>query len=567
MSTLDSDSVVDEFGTSQAPLVAIGLCTGSSLSASAPSTPSSQAYIPGNTDPIVLFHDNQEPSNFQMHDPLSPTSSVPLTVLNSGAPSLIFDNVGRGYLSFHSLKWRLSSGYFACFLVGWADGVTGTVMPYLDAEFHLTTMTSSLLWAGTACGFFIGTFLIEIILRWLGRFSLERSKKSIIPQSWITFDKRPSFGYSPTQARHSALLIASVVHALYFVMMGSQGGFPVMFVAYALAAFARALLSALLNAYFASGPKYALGFAYGIASLGSFASPLVCQAVVATGVPWFHFYYGSLVLSAINTVLLVFTYKPSSAEFTRDYHRSLYGVTSEQVAVDGSAQTRDTNTEKISTSAVSPTSSVLRFNRKNGKQSTLNQALCMPYQWALSIFALLYCGSETTTQGFMVTYLLRTRYAQPKSVGYVTSGFWAGITLGRFVWGYGNGFLTFTQRKHIIHSCIVLGLVLQVLVWIIKSNVQNSIATAFIGLFYGPIFPGVLGMVNDVLPGEVHMVAMALTNAFASLGGAVFPVVTGMVLSLKGASAFTFVTVPLAAFMAILWGLFPSRASGRSSSV
>jgi len=122
MSTLDSDSVVDEFGTSQAPLVAIGLCTGSSLSASAPSTPSSQAYIPGNTDPIVLLHDNQEPSNFQMHDPLSPTSSVPLTVLNSGAPSLIFGNVGRGYLSFHSLKWRLSSGYFACFLVGWADG-------------------------------------------------------------------------------------------------------------------------------------------------------------------------------------------------------------------------------------------------------------------------------------------------------------------------------------------------------------------------------------------------------------------------------------------------------------
>ena len=84
----------------------------------------------------------------------------------------------------------------------------------------------------------------------------------------------------------------------------------------------------------------------------------------------------------------------------------------------------------------------------------------------------------------------------------------------------------------------MLGLVLQVLVWIVRSNVQNSIATAFIGLFYGPIFPGVLGMVNDVLPGEVHMVAMALTwalfcffilpgvlaqvafsNAFASLGG------------------------------------------------
>jgi len=64
-----------------------------------------------------------------------------------------------------------------------------------------------------------------------------------MPHSWIILDERPSFGYSPTQARHSALFVASVVHALYFIMMGSQGGFPVMFVAYALAAFARAILS------------------------------------------------------------------------------------------------------------------------------------------------------------------------------------------------------------------------------------------------------------------------------------------------------------------------------------
>lgn len=67
---------------------------------------------------------------------------------------------------------------------------------------------------------------------------------------------------------------------------------------------------------------------------------------------------------------------------------------------------------------------------------------------------------------------------------------------------------------------------------------------------------------------EVHLMnTWFLSPSWCRLFPAVFPVVTGMVLSLKGASAFTFVTVPLAAFMAILWGLFPSRASGRSSSV
>jgi len=104
--------------------------------------------------------------------------------------------------------------------------------------------------------------------------------------------------------------------------------------------------------------------------LGSFASPLVCQAVIATGIPWFHFYYGSLVLSAINIVLLVLTYKPSLAEFTRDYHKSLYEAMPEPIAVDNDAQTRDPNNEKISAPVVSPTSSVLRLNRKSAKQSS-----------------------------------------------------------------------------------------------------------------------------------------------------------------------------------------------------
>jgi hypothetical protein len=95
--------------------------------------------------------------------------------------------------------------------------------------------------------FFIGTFLIEAILRWLGRFGLESSRMSIIPFTLVFFNKNaPAFGHSHTQARHYVLLIASTMHAFYFVMMGSRGGFPVMFVAYAMAAFARALLTGKL---------------------------------------------------------------------------------------------------------------------------------------------------------------------------------------------------------------------------------------------------------------------------------------------------------------------------------
>lgn len=56
---------------------------------------------------------------------------------------------------------------------------------------------------------------------------------------------------------------------------------------------------------------------------GSVASPLVCQSIIATGVPWFHFYLGSLVLSALNVIFLAVTFKPSSAEFAKEHQVAL----------------------------------------------------------------------------------------------------------------------------------------------------------------------------------------------------------------------------------------------------
>jgi len=127
MSAFDSNPIVDVPRVTQAPSVAIELYTASSSSESASLTP---PHAPVNTDPTTLHH-NQELPDLQIHIPLSPTSSTPATALNSCASSVIFDSVGQGYLSFHSLKWRLSSGYFACFLAGWADG----------GMFHAITVT------------------------------------------------------------------------------------------------------------------------------------------------------------------------------------------------------------------------------------------------------------------------------------------------------------------------------------------------------------------------------------------------------------------------------------------
>jgi hypothetical protein len=50
--------------------------------------------------------------------------SIPTTMFNSQLPSPPLDSPGTSSFSFATLRWRLASGYFACFIIGWADGGT-----------------------------------------------------------------------------------------------------------------------------------------------------------------------------------------------------------------------------------------------------------------------------------------------------------------------------------------------------------------------------------------------------------------------------------------------------------
>ena len=62
------------------------------------------------------------------------------------------------------------------------------------------------------------------------------------------------------------------------------------------------------------------------------ASPLVCQTIIAMGIPWSHFYLGSLVLSAFNVAFLVITFRPTTTEFLSDRENVINRLTKNQDA-------------------------------------------------------------------------------------------------------------------------------------------------------------------------------------------------------------------------------------------
>ena len=76
-----------------------------------------------------------------------------------------------------------------------------------------------------------------------------------------------------------------------------------------------------------SPPQYdfSLDLGHHFAAIGSTCAPLVCQSVIATGIAWSHFYFGSLVLSGISSILAFCAFYPSVTEIERDVLRERRG--------------------------------------------------------------------------------------------------------------------------------------------------------------------------------------------------------------------------------------------------
>ncbi|KAH8120553.1 MFS general substrate transporter [Phellopilus nigrolimitatus] len=468
-------------------------------------------------------------------------------------------------------RFRCAGAFFALLTAGWADGVTGTILPYIKEDFNLSYMMSSLLFITSTIGFALGVILIERVMYFLGSF--RASQGGLSCSSFRTVSGRestrralPGMGAdgiakfkvtSPARARFRVLVIASILHACFFILMGTATGFVNILAAYFVAALGKAFLNGSRNAYVAASPKRPLGQLYACNALGAFASPFVCQTLLARGIPWSHFYLGSLVLSATNTLLLALAFRPTRSDYAEegnDGSALCVETYIETPSVRPNGVDRDADTEEkaptidrsntVPTGKTSSTAwSAPSATQKN--RSTLRYALTLRYVWAFSFFMLIYSGSETSTQGYVRPPISN---ANPNTVGYVTSGFWGGMAISRFTTGIVSPYLNFTQP---------VALSMHLLIWFVNSVLENAISTAIIGLLYGPVYPSVLALAVDMLPREAHMITMAIISGFSNLGSSIFPFIVGAMSNLQGPRVLVYMTVAQTATLIVLWALFP----------
>lgn len=264
-----------------------------------------------------------------------------------------------------------------------------------------------------------------------------------------------------------------------------------------------------------------LGLLHGTYGIGGTVGPLIATALVtAANVRWTHYYIITCALGFINCLLSLWSFWTYEEEL--------------------SPAVRARETAKAGESML----------------SSMFMALKLRVVFLGSIFIFAYQGAEVSISGWVISFLINARGGDPSSVGYVSAGFWAGITIGRFLL---SDLAPRIGESLFVYSLTLGALAFQILVWFVPNIVGNAVAVAIVGLMLGPIYPcGAAVFMRKMNRREV-LSGMGTISACGSAGGAVAPFVTGLLAQAAG----TFMLHPIVIFlflvMLVCWYFLPAE--------
>lgn len=185
-------------------------------------------------------------------------------------------------------------------------------------------------------------------------------------------------------------------------------------------------------------------------------------------------------------------------------------------------------------------------------ENGLLAALKIPVVWFATLFLLFYVGVEVSLGSWGYTFLLENRHESDLLAGGIVSGYWLGLTLGRFILNH------ITERLRLglsglMYTCMG-GIVLGILtIWLIPGVVVSAIAFCLIGFSLGPIYPSTVALVPDIVPSRMVSSAMGFLIGLSIVGVALFPWIAGTLAQYTSIWSLLPYTVGLTVIMLALW--------------
>ncbi|KAI1877412.1 hypothetical protein JX265_003420 [Neoarthrinium moseri] len=297
---------------------------------------------------------------------------------------------------------------------------------------------------------------------------------------------------------------------------------PVVVTSFFLVGFGFAITVAVANVFLANLKEAAtaLGAVHGSYGIGGTIGPLIATSMASTGhIVWSRYYLITMGIAVFNLVFATWSFW----NYEQESH-------SEAAPVDnGQPGTRQ---------------------RKAMLSTFRNRVVLIG---AVFIFA--YQGAEVSISGWVISFLISARNGDPSQVGYVTSGFWGGITLGRF---FLSPLGSKIGEKRFVYGVVVGSGIFELLVWLVPNIVGNAVAVAIIGLLLGPVWPAAAVVFTRNLPRKDQSSGLALISAFGSSGGAVAPFTTGILAQVVGTFVLHPIVIGLCALMVLCWYCIPT---------
>ncbi|KAJ5781033.1 hypothetical protein N7457_006193 [Penicillium paradoxum] len=299
-------------------------------------------------------------------------------------------------------KRRIISACLMSFGNGVNDSTPGAVIPYMETGYKIGYAVVSLIFVANAVGFILAAPVTHVLER-----KISHSKSYAAAMSCLVI------GYA---------------------IVVSEPPFPVVVITFLLYGFGLAVNLALTNAFCATLPNatVSLGYLHGAYGIGGTVAPIMATSMASNGISWSLFYTIPLAIAVLNMTLALWAFSHSEEEKPSESERTLF-----QSASGAMSRTQ-----------------VLKKAIQN--RTTLLGAL----------FIFVYQGAEVSVSGWLVSFLISYRHGDPSRVGYVSAGFWAGITVGRL-------FLTYPATKLGEKTSVVLmilgAILFQLLIWLIPN--------------------------------------------------------------------------------------------------
>ncbi|EMD35453.1 hypothetical protein CERSUDRAFT_116208 [Gelatoporia subvermispora B] len=315
------------------------------------------------------------------------------------------------------------------------------------------------------------------------------------------------------------LIIGAALQVAGYALIAPSGPFPLMCIGFLFTGFGIALQNAQANGFvggLGDAARTKFGLLHATYGLGALAAPLAATQFAASS-HWSFQYLISAAIGLTNVAVLWYVFR---------------GKNQDDIMAEAGTAPEE--------------SSAARENK-------YRQILGLREVHYLSTFALIYVGTEVSLGGWIVTFIEQKR-GGGASAGYISSGFFGGLMLGRILLMWLNRKI---GERRVMFLYAFLAIQLEVTIWLIPSLIENAVAVCFVGLLLGPMYPILMNHSTAILPRRVLTGAVGYIGGLGQAGSAVLPFVTGVLAGRFGIEALQPLVVSMMSTMIVIWALVP----------